>query len=214
MEKTMNELEALWLKDGWILEQLLDIGKELKSVPMLEEMPTVVLVGSPNVGKSSIVRAISTGQPEVNDYPFTTRGMTLGHILDDITGERICQVMDTPGLLDRADEERNEMELLTLASMQHLPSLVVFVMDLSGGSGSKSPIDAQVQYPPAHLLLPSRQPDPAFMSISFACRAMNESVAHFAHSALVRGPAPPPRCLAIALNLSGVSRRNRACRAA
>ena len=32
---------------------------------------------------------------------------------------RLQQVMDTPGLLPRADEDRNEMELLTLASMQH-----------------------------------------------------------------------------------------------
>jgi nucleolar GTP-binding protein len=37
-------------------------------------------VGCPNVGKSSIVRAVSSGTPEVNNYPFTTRGMTLGHV--------------------------------------------------------------------------------------------------------------------------------------
>ena len=144
MEDTIKALESLWLKDGWVLEQLLDIGKELKSVPVLEDLPTVVLVGSPNVGKSSIVRAISTGTPEVNDYPFTTRGMTLGHILDEATGEKLCQVMDTPGLLDRPDEDRNEMEQLTLASMEHIDSLIIFVMDLSGGSGVKSSVQAQV----------------------------------------------------------------------
>ena len=91
--------------------------------------------------------------------------------------------MDTPGLLPRADEERNEMELLTLASMQHsecegssggrclvplslasvhpsdpsrpkpetlnpksktVDSVVMFVMDLTGGSGEKSSIEAQL----------------------------------------------------------------------
>ena len=46
------------------------------------DTPTVVLVGAPNVGKSSIVRAISSGTPEINDYPFTTRGVTIGHIVD------------------------------------------------------------------------------------------------------------------------------------
>ncbi len=143
MEIAIRETESLWLRDGWVLERLLDIGKELKSVPLLEDLPTVVLVGSPNVGKSSLVRAISTGTPEVNDYPFTTRGMTLGHVLDPESELKICQVMDTPGLLSRPDSERNEMELLTLASMQHLKSLVIFVMDMSGGSGSKSTIEAQ-----------------------------------------------------------------------
>jgi nucleolar GTP-binding protein len=144
MDSAMEELESIWMDQGWVLEQLLDIGKELKSVPMLEDLPTVVLVGSPNVGKSSLVRAISTGTPEVNDYPFTTRGMTLGHILDAKSGEKLCQVMDTPGLLARPDQERNEMELLTLASMKYLDSLVVFVLDMSGGSGKKSSIEAQV----------------------------------------------------------------------
>ena len=32
------------------------------------------------------------------------------------------QVMDTPGLLDRPAEERNEMERLTFASLAHLPT--------------------------------------------------------------------------------------------
>ncbi|CAM9962171.1 unnamed protein product [Choristocarpus tenellus] len=52
--------------------------------------------------------------------------------------------MDTPGVLSRPDEERNEMESLTLASMQHLPTGVVFVMDLSGQSGMQSSVEKQV----------------------------------------------------------------------
>ena len=97
------------------------------------------------MGKSSIVRAISSGTPEVNNYPFTTRGMTLGHIeYPDWIGEK-CQVMDTPGVLNRPDGERNEMEALTLASMQHLPTAVMFVLDLTGHSGALSSIENQIQ---------------------------------------------------------------------
>ena len=33
----------------------------------------VALVGAPNVGKSSLVQLLSSGLPEVCDYPFTTR---------------------------------------------------------------------------------------------------------------------------------------------
>lgn len=35
---------------------------------------------------------------QVNDYPFTTRGVTVGHIVDVDLGKRY-QVMDTPGTI-------------------------------------------------------------------------------------------------------------------
>lgn len=44
------------------------------------------------------------------------RGVTIGHIVDTSRYLRF-QVMDTPGLLDRPEEERNEMEKLTFASL-------------------------------------------------------------------------------------------------
>jgi nucleolar GTP-binding protein len=147
---------------------LVELQRSLRSAPIVQlDTPAVVLVGSPNVGKSSIVRAISSGTPEVNNYPFTTRGMTLGHVevfwgdhaaiakavvpdprrrpgsvaAEVVTGKyafsQLCQVMDSPGLLVRPDAERNEMEALTLAAMQHLPTAVCYVMDLSGGAGDK-----------------------------------------------------------------------------
>lgn len=119
-----------------------------RKIPVLDlSLPIMVLVGAPNVGKSSIVRAISTGTPEVNDYPFTTRGVTLGHIhLKETTETRMAkfQIMDSPGLLDRPDAERNEMERLTFASLAHLPSAVMFVIDPTGLSGEKSTLEAQL----------------------------------------------------------------------
>ena len=81
----IEELEKLFLlsEEAKALDDLIDIQKDLRRIPVIElDVPTVVLVGAPNVGKSSIVRTVSTGTPEVNDYPFTTRGVTIGHILD------------------------------------------------------------------------------------------------------------------------------------
>jgi len=126
------------------LLDLTDLHKALRSIPVIHlDLPTIVLVGAPNVGKSSIVRAVSSGTPEVNDYPFTTRGVTIGHIFDN--NQDKFQVMDTPGLLDRPDEERNEMEKLTFASLAHLPTAVIFVIDPTGLSGEKlSGVKAQL----------------------------------------------------------------------
>jgi nucleolar GTP-binding protein len=150
------------------VSSVLELQRSLRSAPIVKlDTPAVVLVGAPNVGKSSIVRAISSATPEVNNYPFTTRGMTLGHVEvfwsdneaiakavvpdsrrkpgslshDVVMGKyafsQLCQVMDSPGLLVRPDEDRNEMEALTLAAMQHLPTAVMYVMDLSGEAGDK-----------------------------------------------------------------------------
>ncbi len=42
--------------------------------------------------------------------------------------------MDTPGVLARDELEHNAMEKLTLGAIEHVDSIVVFVMDLSGKS--------------------------------------------------------------------------------
>mmetsp|Transcript_5626 Transcript_5626/g.7945 ORF Transcript_5626/g.7945 Transcript_5626/m.7945 type:complete len:308 (-) Transcript_5626:67-990(-) len=140
-----EKVEQLFREESFKILNLIEIQRQLRSIPVVQlQLPTVVLVGAPNVGKSSIVRALSTGTPEVNNYPFTTRGMTMGHMFHPITKQRF-QMMDTPGVLSRPDEARNCMEFLTLASMQHLPTAVVFVLDLSGYSGEHSTVKKQVE---------------------------------------------------------------------
>ena len=96
------------------------------------EKPLAVFAGAPNVGKSSLIGAISTGKPEVKSYPFTTKGVSLGHIKAKYD---IIQVMDTPGLLDRPNSDRNDMEKQGIAALDHLEPIIVFLTDLSGTSG-------------------------------------------------------------------------------
>jgi hypothetical protein len=90
-------------------------------------IPTLLCIGAPNVGKSSLVRALSTSKTQVQSYRFTTRKLTMGHI--DVNGFT-CQITDSPGLLPRPDEDRNAMEALTIAAIKHLPLCgVAFVTD-------------------------------------------------------------------------------------
>ena len=43
---------------------------------------------------------------------------------------------DTPGLLPRPDADRNAMEQLTIAALEHLPTVVLFVADGTGTCGT------------------------------------------------------------------------------
>lgn len=102
--------------------------KKLKRLPSFDfTMPTIIVSGAPNVGKSSFVRCVSTAKPEIAEYPFTTKSVSLGHIM----GPRgvIAQVVDTPGLLDRPLEERNKIELQAIVALKNLQGGIVFLVD-------------------------------------------------------------------------------------
>ncbi|KAB2066696.1 hypothetical protein ES319_A09G178800v1 [Gossypium barbadense] len=134
----LEKLQEIFKCEGQAIDDLLYIAKTLRAMPVVDlEMPTLCLVGAPNVGKSSLVRLLSTGKPEVCNYPFTTRGILMGHITLDY---QHFQVTDTPGLLKRCDEDRNNLEKLTLAVLSHLPTAILYVHDLSGQCGM-SPSD-------------------------------------------------------------------------
>ncbi|KAL5220428.1 hypothetical protein ABZP36_025141 [Zizania latifolia] len=138
-----KKLEEAFQHGKWVIDDLLNIAKTLRSMPVVDpHIPTLCLVGSPNVGKSSLVRILSTGKPEVCSYPFTTRGILMGHI---VSNHERFQVTDTPGLLTRDDDERNNIERLTLAVLSHLPIAVLYVHDLSEDCGT-SVADQYITY--------------------------------------------------------------------
>ena len=134
-EVGFEEMEAYFKRNAkQPVDELKEIAKTLRRLPVAElETPTVALVGAPNVGKSSLVRVLSSGTPEVCNYPFTTRGIKMGHFFLE---EKRHIVTDTPGLLWRPDEDRNKIEKLAIATLEHLPTCVVFVTDLSGLCGT------------------------------------------------------------------------------
>ena len=139
-ENTMKIMSEAYTKMTNVIRQiskhldfLISARSIFRNLPNVDtEQPLAVFAGAPNVGKSSLIGAISTGKPEVKSYPFTTKGVSLGHIKAKYD---IIQVMDTPGLLDRPDIDRNDMEKQGIAALNHLEPVIVFLTDLSGTSG-------------------------------------------------------------------------------
>ncbi|TLZ55954.1 MAG: hypothetical protein E6K15_07020 [Methanobacteriota archaeon] len=56
------------------LDALIQARRALRKIPQIDpDVPTIVVAGYPNVGKSSFVRAVSTGRPKIADYPSERR---------------------------------------------------------------------------------------------------------------------------------------------
>ncbi|OGS40081.1 MAG: hypothetical protein A3K77_00185 [Euryarchaeota archaeon RBG_13_31_8] len=102
----------------------------LKDLPNIQEIPTVVIAGYPNVGKSSVLRCLSAAKPEIAQYPFTTKELHIGHIkLKEKYLTKQIQIIDTPGLLDRPIYQRNDIEKQAIAALAHLADVIIFVID-------------------------------------------------------------------------------------
>jgi len=134
-----------------------DAHQELRDLPDIRpDEPTIVVAGYPNVGKSSFVNRVTNARNETASYPFTTTEIRVGHIEgSDLSdgSERTdrsamrdhirYQLVDTPGLLDRPPEDRNEIESQAVSAVEHLADAVLVFLDASGECGY--PIEVQLE---------------------------------------------------------------------
>ncbi|OPX67255.1 MAG: tRNA modification GTPase TrmE [Methanoregulaceae archaeon PtaB.Bin056] len=117
-----------------------EVRNVIRKLPHVSDEFTVVVAGYPNVGKSSFIRLVSTAAPEVAAYPFTTKGIIVGH---RIIGKERMQFIDTPGVLDRPPEERSGIERQALTAMVNLASAILVIIDASEHCGY--PLEDQIR---------------------------------------------------------------------
>lgn len=111
-------------------------GEEMNLLIELRVLADVGLIGFPNVGKSSLLAAVSNARPKIANYSFTTLSPNLGYVrIDENTSFVLA---DIPGIIEGASDGVG----LGFDFLRHIDRtrLLIHVVDVSGIEG-RDPIE-------------------------------------------------------------------------
>jgi len=140
MGKYLGKVNSLFKKNKSFFKTLEEARKFMRKLPKFEELYTVSIAGFPNVGKSTMMKNITGSDVEIQNYPFTTKGLMFGYIKEN--EQKAIQLIDTPGLLNRVDKS-NGIEERAKIVVNNYCSIIVFVIDVTESCGFD--LDAQLK---------------------------------------------------------------------
>jgi len=113
------------------LTYLEECRRMMRTYPDVKEMFTVCIYGFPNVGKTTLLNALTGSRAKVASYAFTTLSINSGFMA--VQGQQV-QVLDVPGILNRSGTI-NLIEQQAELVLEELADIIIYVFDLSEQSG-------------------------------------------------------------------------------